>query len=110
MTTIPDQLHTKGLLLAGGRWEFQTLGSGAGRTVWVDGLHWPGCDDTAGHGSIGFGVQRADKFLQFNASFWDELGLDYVLVREVAKRMQKAGDPGDVPSDPQPAGGASEVS
>lgn len=109
MTTTSDQLHTKGLLLAGGRWEFQTLGSGAGRTVWVDGLHWPGCNDTDGHGSIGFGVQRSDKFLQFNTGFWDELGLDYNLVREVAKRMQAAGDSDDVASAPEPAGEGTEV-
>lgn len=104
MPTIPDQLHAKGLLLGGGRWGFQTMGVGAARTVWVDGLHWPGCDDTDTHGSIGFGVQRADKFLQFNRAFWDELGLDYTLVREVAKRMQCNGDPGDGDPGPGPDG------
>lgn len=110
MTTIPDQLHDKGLLLAGGRWEFQTLGYGAGRTVWVDGLHWPGCNDSgSGHGSIGFGVQREDKFLQFNSGFWDELGLDYTLVREVAKRMQHPGDAGDATSAPAPDSAGPEV-
>lgn len=102
MTTIHDQLHTKGLLLGGVRWGFQTMGMGIGRTVWVDGLHWPGCDDTDDHGSIGFGVQRADKFLQFNSSFWDELGLDYTLVREVAKRMHQDGDRDDVPPTAAP--------
>lgn len=109
MTTIPDQLHTKGLLLAGARWGFQTMGAGVGRTVWIDGLHWPGCDDTATHSSIGFGVQRADKFLQFNGAFWEELGLDYDLVREVAERLQRDGDAGDVPPGPVPGGRGNQV-
>lgn len=104
MMTIPDQMHTKGLLLGGGRWGFQTMGAGNSRTVWVDGLHWPGCENTDTHGNIGFGVQRADKFLRFNTAFWDELGLDYTLVREVAKRMHSGGDAGDVPPGPVPGG------
>lgn len=109
MTSMPDQLPPHEFLIAGGRWDFQTLGAGHDRTVWVEGMHWPGCDDVVGHSSIGFGVQRSDKFLQFNSSFWDELGLDYTLVREVAKRMQQPGDPGDVAAPPVPNGAGPEV-
>lgn len=86
--TIPDRLPQQGILIAGGRWEFQTMGLGATRTIWVQGLHWPGCDDAHGHDIVGFGVQRVDKFLQFNTSFWDNVALDYTLVRDVARRMQ----------------------
>lgn len=109
MMTIPDELHDIGLLLGGARWRFQTMGTGNGRTVWVDGLHWRGCEHTGAHGSIGFGVQRDDKFLQFNSGFWDELGLDYTLVREVAKRMHDDGDAGDVPPGSAPDGQGNQV-
>jgi hypothetical protein len=104
MATIYDSLPADGFLLAGGQWGFQVMGRGEDRTVWVDGLHWPGCDDATGHGSIGFGVQRPDKFLQFNASFWEDLDLDYTFVRDVAERVQRTGDPGDVPRAPVAAG------
>lgn len=93
--------YADGYPLAGARWQFQTMDlAHGGRTVWVDALHWPGCDDTTEHGSVSFGVQRDDIFLHFNRPFWASVGIDGTPVVNAAARVHAVGDARDVFAGP----------
>lgn len=82
--------------LGGARFEVMTavrdgLDSG---TMWVRGLHWPGCCECEGtHVPIGFGEGRfGGTFRVANADFWKGAGVDAGLVEAEMNRWLAAGD------------------
>lgn len=97
---VVDGTDSNGHLIAGARWDFQKMTAPYGaRTVWVNAVHWPGCEANANHGNVGFGVQRDDRFLRFNRPFWDALALDYEPVIAAAARIHATGDLGNIYAD-----------
>lgn len=93
----PDPSEADGYALAGARWQFQIMDlPHGGRTVWLDAVHWPGCNDSTDHGTISYGVQRDDIFLHFNRPFWAAVGLDDTTIVAAAAQVHATGDADDV--------------
>lgn len=90
--------------IGGAVWQFERARQpGGGCALWVTGVHWPGCDDSAGHGPCSLGEVRSDRqFRIANQKFWktiygeDLTGLNAVF--DAAERFMIDGDPGDVPN------------
>lgn len=82
--------------LGGGQFEATTTirEHPAVKTLWVVGLHWPGCCECAGtHTSIGFGTGRfGEKFNLANIDFWMGTGIEVAVVECELNSWLGAGD------------------
>ena len=82
--------------LGGGRFEATTTirDHPAVKTLWVVGLHWPGCCECDGtHVPIGFGTGRfGEQFRPANIDFWKYSDVDVAAVESELNAWLRAGD------------------
>lgn len=79
-------------------WEFDAdIEDGTIRTLWVRGVHWPGCDDETPHPKQPLGVAASfGPFRITNHGLWAEAGVDLAPVLDAIIRVLGTGDLADV--------------